>query len=86
MGEHVDQHPAGVRQAFQFCLAVAMEEDGQVRLINRLRWMGGCGIATSRWLARCFRWSVLWLMRRGSVEKVRVGESDGCSRARGGGG
>ena len=30
----MDQHPPEVRQAFQFCLAVAMEEEGATKLIN----------------------------------------------------
>ena len=30
----VDEKPPEVRQAFQFCLAVAMEEEGAARLVN----------------------------------------------------
>jgi hypothetical protein len=34
LGELADRQPPAVRQAFQFCLAVAMEEDGSAKLIN----------------------------------------------------
>ena len=30
----VDEQPPEVRQAFQFCIAVAMEEEGAARLVN----------------------------------------------------
>ena len=34
MAALVDQQPSEVRQAFQFCIAVAMEEEGAARLVN----------------------------------------------------
>jgi len=34
LGEYVDRQPVEVRQAFQFCLVVAMEENGSAKLIN----------------------------------------------------
>jgi hypothetical protein len=34
LAELVDQQPPEVRQAFQFCIAVAMEENGRGRLVN----------------------------------------------------
>jgi len=30
----VERQPAVVREAFHFCIAVAMEEDGRARLVN----------------------------------------------------
>lgn len=35
LAEFVDQQPPNVRHAFQFCIAVAMEENGAARLVKK---------------------------------------------------